>query len=91
MATTDQATVVNLTHHSFLNLNGDGGGEVTNHIVTINAPFYTPMDDKSVPTGEIAKVENTPMDFMTPHVVGERIDEKFEQLIFVGGMTIIMF
>ena len=85
MATTNQATVVNLTHHSFFNLNGDGGGEVTNHVVTINAPFYTPMDDKSVPTGEIAKVENTPMDFMTPHVVGERIDEQFEQLIFGRG------
>ena len=79
-ATTDKATVCNLTHHSFFNLNGDGDGEVSNHIVTINAPFYTPMDDKSIPTGEIASVEGTPMSFLQPTSVGERIDADFEQL-----------
>ena len=79
-ATTDKATVCNPTHHSFFNLNGDGGGEVTNHIVTINAPFFTPMDEKSVPTGEIAPVEGTPMDFRQPTAIGLRIDDDFEQL-----------
>lgn len=84
-ATTDKATVCNLTHHSFFNLNGDGGGEVTNHIVTIDAPFYTPMDDKSVPTGEIASVAGTPMDFLHPVALGQRIDDDFEQLRFGRG------
>ena len=84
-ATTDKATVCNPTHHSFFNLNGDGGGEVTNHIVTIDAPFYTPMDDKSVPTGEIAPVAGTPMNFLHPTAVGERIDADFEQLRFGRG------
>ena len=84
-ATTDKATVCNLTHHSFFNLNGDGGGEVINHIVTIDAPFYTPMDDKSVPTGEIASVAGTPMDFLHPVALGQRIDDDFEQLRFGRG------
>lgn len=84
-ATTDKATVCNPTHHSFFNLNGDGGGEVTNHIVTIDAPFYTPMDDKSVPSGEIAPVEGTPMSFLAPTAIGDRIDDDFEQLRFGKG------
>ena len=84
-AKTDKATVVNLTHHSFFNLNGDDGGEITNHVVTIHADHFTPMDDKSVPTGEIRKVAGTPMDFNTPHVVGERIDADYEQLRFGRG------
>ena len=58
---------------------------VHNHIVTINADFYTPIDEVSIPTGEIAKVEGTPMDFRAPHTVGERIDDKFQQLIFGAG------
>ena len=84
-ATTDKATVCNLTHHSFFNLNGDGGGEVTNHVVTIDAPFYTPMDADSVPTGEIATVEGTPMDFRKPTAIVLRIDDNFEQLQFGRG------
>ena len=84
-AFTDKPTVVNLTHHSFFNLNGDGGGEVTNHKVMINADYFTPMDDKSVPTGEIRPVKDSPMDFTEPHEVGERIDNNYEQLIFGKG------
>ena len=45
---------------------------VENNIVTINADFYTPMDETSIPTGEICKVEGTPMDFRTPHIVGRK-------------------
>ena len=67
-ATTDKATVVNLTNHGFFNLAGISNPTptVNNNIVTINADFYTPIDEVSIPTGEIAKVEGTPMDFRTP-------------------------
>lgn len=86
-ASTDKATVVNLTNHGFFNLAGIANPTPTinNHIVTINADFYTPMSEVSIPTGEIAKVADTPMDFRTPHTIGERINEKFEQLVFGAG------
>ncbi len=81
-ATTDQPTMVNLTNHGFFNLRGVGNPtpSILDHVVTINADFYLPIDKDSIPTGEILKVEGTPMDFRTPHTVGERIDEPFEQL-----------
>lgn len=86
-ATTDQTTLVNLTHHGFFNLAGIANPtpDVLNNVVTINADYYTPMDETSIPTGEIAPVENTPMDFRTPHTVGERIDDPFTQLIYGAG------
>lgn len=86
-ATTDKTTIVNLTQHSFFNLAGQGNPTpaVTNNILTIHADYYTPMDSVSIPTGEIAPVAGTPMDFRTPHVVGERIDNDFEQLVFGKG------
>ena len=84
-AETDQSTIVNLTHHSFFNLNGAGNGDVTNHQLYINADHYTPVNDVLIPTGEIAPVEGTPMDFTTPHLIGERVDDDFEQLTFAGG------
>ena len=58
---------------------------VLNNILTINADFYVPIDEVSIPTGEILKVENTPMDFRTPHAIGERIDDKFQQLVNGAG------
>jgi len=71
-AKTDKATPVNLTNHSYFNL--AGVGDVLNHSVTIFADRYTPGDDTLIPTGEIAAVAGTPLDFRTPHLVGERID-----------------
>ena len=81
-ATTDKTTLVNMTHHGFFSLSGlaTPTASVENNIVTINADYYTPMDEVSIPTGEIAKVEGTPMDFRTPHTVGSRINDDFEQL-----------
>ena len=59
--------------------------QVLNNIVTINADFYVPIDEVSIPTGEIVKVEGTPMDFRTPHTLGERIDEKHTQIVHGAG------
>lgn len=85
--TTDQATLVNLTHHAFFSLSGIATPTATvdNNIVTINADFYTPIDNVSIPTGEIAPVSGTPMDFRTPQSVGSRINDTFEQLVFGAG------
>ncbi len=82
-ATTDKETVVNLTSHGFFNLTGIASPSPTvlNNILYINADFYIPIDEVSIPTGEILKVEDTPMDFRTPHAIGDRIEEPFQQLI----------
>lgn len=82
-ATTDKPTVVNLTHHSFFNLFGFSGGiakSINSHILKINAPNYTPTDDGLIPTGEIAKVKDTPMDFTRPTAIGERVNTNFTDL-----------
>ncbi len=81
-ATTDKATIVNLTNHAFLNLAGIANPSPTVYgtELTINADFFIPIDKDSVPTGEVLKVAGTPMDFLQPHAIGERIDADFEQL-----------
>lgn len=84
-ATTDKATVVNLTSHSYFNLKGEGSGDVLNQQLMINAKYFTPNDQNSVPTGEIHKVEGTPMDFTSLRSIGESIDEDYEQLHFGSG------
>jgi galactose mutarotase-like enzyme len=65
-ATTDKPTVINLTNHTYFNLAGAGNGTVLDHIVTLHANSYTPVDSGLIPTGEIKDVEGTPFDFRNP-------------------------
>ena len=80
LAKTDAPTVVNMSHHSFFNLKGEGGGTIADNVLTIKADAITPTDERLIPTGEIRPVEGTPFDFREPHVIGERIDADDEQL-----------
>lgn len=83
-ATTDKPTILNLTNHSYFNLN-DGRGTILNEKLMLNADTFLPVDSTSIPTGEIRSVTGTPMDFRTPTAVGARINDNYRQLKLVHG------
>ncbi len=84
-ATTDKTTVINMTNHSYFNLNGDPNTSITDNILYVNAANYTPVDRTYMTTGEIAPVEGTPFDFTTPKPVGQDIKADNEQIKFGNG------
>ena len=84
-AVTDQATVLNPTHHSYFNLSGSLKNTILNEILWIDADKFTPANSESIPTGELADVANTPMDFRKPFIIGDRIDNDFIQLKYGKG------
>ncbi|HWZ13833.1 MAG TPA: aldose epimerase family protein [Mucilaginibacter sp.] len=79
-ATTDKTTIVNLTNHSYFNLNGVGSGTILNHLVELKAANFTPVDSTLIPTGKIQPVAGTPFDFTKPATIGSRIENNDEQL-----------
>lgn len=79
-ATTDKPTVVNLTNHSYFNLAGEGSGSILDHRLYVNASEFTPTDDDLIPTGKIASIRGTPLDFTSPRAIGDGIDAPFKAI-----------
>lgn len=84
-ASTDQPTVVNLTHHSFFNLKDGGQSTINDHQLVINASNFSPVDEGLIPFGTKMQVAGTPFDFTTPHPIGERIDDAHAQIAMGQG------
>ncbi len=83
-ATTDKKTVLNLTNHSYFNLN-DGKGTVLDHVLTIHADRFVPVDSTLIPTGVLQPVDGTPMDLRQPTAIGAHINDSFPQLLLANG------
>jgi aldose 1-epimerase len=80
VAETDKATHMNISHHSFFNLKGEGNGTINDHVLCINASFTTPVNEVLIPTGEITDVTGTPFDFRAPKPIGQDLNVENEQL-----------
>ena len=84
-ASTDQKTVLNPTNHAYFNLAGHDAGQIIDHVLWIKASHYTPVIQGAIPTGEIAPVAGTPLDFTKEKRIGDEIEADFEQLKLVSG------
>lgn len=83
--TSDEDTLINMTNHTYFNLSGHQAGSIEDHILTLHADHYTPVVPGAIPTGEIAPVADTPMDFTSPKPIGQDIEADFEQLKLTKG------
>jgi len=84
-ATTDAPTIINIVHHSYWNLSGNPAETINNHELTLHAPSYLPTDAGLIPTGVVAPVDGTPMDFRQATAIGARVNDDFEALKLAGG------
>jgi aldose 1-epimerase len=84
-ATTDKATIINLAHHTYWNLSGDPTKPIMDDVLMLAADAYLPTDKGLIPTGQVAPVAGTPMDFRKPTPIGARVNADFEALKFGGG------